>query len=64
MIFKYWTNFVTFLKEAKVELKKVQWPNFHQTAKYTAIVVGVSFAVAFFLGAIDYLLLYLMEKIV
>ncbi len=44
-----------FIKEARAELRKVNWPTREQTAKYTGLVVGLSLAVAFFLGALDYL---------
>jgi preprotein translocase subunit SecE len=45
---------ITFIKEAKVELTKVNWPTKKQTVNYTLIVIGVSLAVAGFLGALDY----------
>jgi len=46
---------VQFLKEAKAELKKVNWPNKKQTTNYTLAVIGISIAVAIFLGGLDYL---------
>jgi preprotein translocase subunit SecE len=52
----------TFLKEVKVELKKVNWPTRKQTVKYTLIVIGVSFAVAIFLGGLDFLFTWLISK--
>ena len=47
-------RFVTFLKEAKVELKKVTWPTREETIRYTVMVIVVSGVVALFLGGIDY----------
>jgi len=52
----------TFLKEAKVELKKVNWPSRKDTIKYTLIVIGLSFAVAIFLGGLDFLFTWLISK--
>lgn len=49
----------TFIKEARVELRKVNWPTRAQTLKFTGAVVGVSLAVAIFLGGLDYLFEYL-----
>jgi preprotein translocase subunit SecE len=46
---------ITFLKEVKLEMKKVNWPTRHETFKYTMIVLGVSFGAAIFLGGIDFL---------
>lgn len=47
-----------FLKEAKAELMKVNWPTRKQAINYTLIVIGISLAVAFFLGSLDYLFSY------
>ncbi|MCX6762378.1 MAG: preprotein translocase subunit SecE [Candidatus Moranbacteria bacterium] len=54
----------TFIKEARGELKKVNWPTREQTVKYTALVVGLSLAVAIFLGALDYLFEYIIKVFV
>ena len=52
---------ITFIKEAKVELFKVNWPSKKQTLNYTLIVIGVSLAVAAFLGGLDYIFSYLLK---
>lgn len=54
----------TFVKEARAELRKVNWPTREQTVKYTALVVGLSLAVAIFLGALDYLFEYIIRVFV
>jgi preprotein translocase subunit SecE len=43
-----------FLKEAKAELMKVNWPTKQKTINYTLAVISVSLAVAIFLGGLDY----------
>lgn len=48
-------NIITFFKEAKVEMTKVNWPSKKQTINYTLIVIGLSLSVAAFLGSLDYL---------
>ena len=52
---------ITFIKEARSELKKVNWPTREQTVKYTGLVLGLSLAVAIFLGALDYLFEYIIR---
>ena len=52
---------ITFIKEAKVELLKVNWPSKKQTLNYTLIVIGISLAVAAFLGGLDYIFNYLLK---
>jgi preprotein translocase subunit SecE len=44
-----------FLKEVRLEMKKVNWPTRQETLRYTLIVIGVSLGVAFFLGALDFI---------
>ena len=44
----------TFLKEVRLEMKKVNWPTREETIRYTLIVIGVSFFVALYLGGLDY----------
>lgn len=50
-----------FLKEAKAELMKVNWPTREQTINYTLIVIGISLAVAIFLGGLDYFFEFLLK---
>ncbi|MEK7162367.1 MAG: preprotein translocase subunit SecE, partial [Patescibacteria group bacterium] len=40
----------TFLKEARVEIKKVIWPGRQDTIRYTLAVILISLGVAAFLG--------------
>jgi len=47
---------VQFLKEAKVELKKVTWPTPKQTLASTAVVIILVFVIAIILGIIDFAL--------
>jgi len=46
---------ITFLKESRVELKKVRWPTREETIRYTMSVILISAALAVFLGGLDYL---------
>jgi len=54
----------TFLKEAKAELLKVNWPSRAQARNYTLIVIGISVAVAIFLGSLDYVFEYIIKTFV
>lgn len=42
-----------FFKEVWNESHKVDWPNRQATLRYTMIVIGISLAVAVFLGVLD-----------
>lgn len=58
------SKIVTFLKEVRLEMKKVNWPTRSQTLRYTLIVIGVSAAVAAFLGTLDFIFTTLLNKFV
>jgi len=45
---------VRFLKEAKIELKKVTWPTPRQTLASTSVVIIVVIIVSIFLGIVDF----------
>ena len=49
-------NITQFLKDAKVELKKVTWPTPKQTLASTAVVIIIVFIVSIYLGIIDFAL--------
>jgi len=51
----------TFLKEVRLEIKKINWPTRQETIKYTFVVIGVSFVVAAFLGGLDFIFSYLLQ---
>ena len=54
----------SFLKDVKIELSKVSWPTKDQTVKYTLVVLVLSFAIAIFLGAWDWVLQLILNKFV
>ncbi len=53
-----------FFKEAKAELLKVNWPTKQQTINYTLLVIGISIAIAIFLGGLDYFFSYILKTFV
>jgi len=55
---------ITFFKEVRMEMKKVNWPTREQTLRYTLIVLGVSVAVALFLGGMDFIFNLLLQKFI
>jgi len=55
---------IDFLREAKAELLKVNWPSKKQIINYTLTVIGISIAVAIFLGTLDYFFSYLLKTFI
>jgi preprotein translocase subunit SecE len=56
-------NVTQFLKDAKVELKKVTWPTPKQTMASTAVVIIIVFIVSIYLGIVDFVLAKLVKYI-
>lgn len=54
----------TFLKEARIELKKVTWPTREETIRYTMTVIVISVVVAFFLGGLDFIFQFILNNFV
>jgi len=48
------TKTAQFLREVKVELKKVTWPTRKQTIGSTAVVIALVMLISLFLGVVDF----------
>ena len=60
----WWTATVQFLREVRVEMKKVTWPSRKEVIGSTAVVILASFVVAFFLGFVDLVLQKLLGLVI
>ena len=58
------TKIITFLKEVKLEAKKINWPTKQETLRYTLIVIGITVIVATFLGGLDFIFTTLLSKFI
>ena len=58
------SKIAAFLNEVRLEMKKVNWPTRQETVRYTLLVIGVSLAVAVFLGGIDFAFTLILNKFV
>ncbi len=52
----------SYLQESRLELQRVNWPTRKETVRLTLVVIGISLGVAVFLGILDFLFTYLLEK--
>lgn len=55
---------ITYFKEVRVEMKKVNWPSREMTIKYTLIVIGLALVVAIYLGSLDVVFTNLLDRFV
>lgn len=53
-----------YIKGSAEEMKKVTWPTKKETYRYTLLVIGISLAVAAFLGTLDYIFNWGLELII
>lgn len=61
---KMFKKIINFLKEVRLEMKKVNWPGKEQTFRYTLIILGASAAVAMFLGGMDFIFNLLLREFI
>jgi len=54
----------TFFVESWQEIRHVNWPTRREAIRLTSIVIGMSVALALFLGAFDYLFTYLIKTFI
>lgn len=45
---------INYIKASIEEMRKVTWPTKKETYNYTLLVIGISIALALFLGALDF----------
>ncbi len=57
-------NAARFLKEVREEVRKVSWPTRAETFKNAIIVVVAALVVALYLGAVDYAITNVLERVI
>jgi len=57
-------KFTAYLKETKVEMKKVNWPTRQEAIRLTAVVIIVSLAVSVVLGGFDFMFTTLLQLVI
>ena len=63
-ILMYFSKAGQFLRESKMELKKVKWPTRKELFASTAVVVVLTLIIAFYLGLVDFGLIKIIKSIV
>jgi preprotein translocase subunit SecE len=63
-IMKSLSKIPEYIRESISELKKVTWPTKKQTINYTLVIIGLSLALALFIGIADYILALGVEQII
>ncbi|MCP4681324.1 MAG: preprotein translocase subunit SecE [Desulfobacterales bacterium] len=53
-----------FLRESKMELKKVKWPTRKELLASTAVVIVLTLVMAFYFGLVDFGLIKIIKSIV
>lgn len=55
---------IEFVKETRHELRRVTWPTKKEAARHTILVIGLTLAVSAFLGGLDFLFGWLLDKFI
>ena len=57
-------KWISFIQESRQELKRVNWPTLAETRRLTLIVVALSLGMSLFLGLLDAIFIFGLEKII
>ena len=60
----FFDRIIQFIKQSRLELKKVVWPTREETIRHTLTVIIMSGVLALFLGGIDYALQFILKTFV
>ncbi|OGF73497.1 preprotein translocase subunit SecE [Candidatus Giovannonibacteria bacterium RIFCSPHIGHO2_12_44_12] len=55
---------INYIKETRLELRHVNWPSRQNTIRFTILVIGVSAALAAYVGLLDVFFQYLLNSFV
>ena len=58
------SGITNFLKDVKLELSRVNWPTKKETITYTIAVVALSLVVAGFLGGLDFVFTWILNRFI
>lgn len=61
---KYIYRFVDYIKSSRLELRHVNWPNRKEAIRLSLLVIGVSLAIAAFLGAVDFIMQFILNSFI
>ncbi|MEK7195846.1 MAG: preprotein translocase subunit SecE [Patescibacteria group bacterium] len=57
------TRIRLFLAESQEEFKRINWPTRKEATKMVIVVIAISIFVAAFLGALDYIFITILERV-
>jgi len=53
-----------FLKEVRIQVKKIKWPSPKEALRYTVVVLISSVLLAFFLGGVDFAFSTILREVI
>jgi len=54
----------TYIGDLRQEYKRINWPSRNEALRMSGVVIAISLVVAAFLGALDFLFVSILEKII
>jgi len=58
------TKIIRFLREVKIEMKRVNWPSKKEVLNYTLLVLGISIATGIYLGGLDFFFQWVLSNFI
>ena len=60
----FFQKLADYIKATRLEVKNVNWPTRSETVRFTLLVIGVSAAIAAYLGFLDFIFINILERFV
>ncbi|MFY9457976.1 MAG: preprotein translocase subunit SecE [Candidatus Spechtbacterales bacterium] len=60
---RFLAKLISFLKEVRLEAKKVNWLTRREVLRYTVVVIIFALAVSIYLGALDFIFQAILVKL-
>ena len=54
----------TYIGDLRQEFKRINWPSRNEALRMSGVVIAISVVVAVFLGALDFLFVSVLEKLI
>lgn len=59
-----WNKLTNYIKETRIEMRKVNWPTRREATRFTVTVIVASLAISAILGGFDFMFTSLLQLVI
>lgn len=56
------SKIIHFLKDVRIEARKIDWPSREETIRYSVLVIFITLVIAIYLGLLDFIFILILNK--